>query len=151
LKAEFEPTLGSSAFDRLEGILGLDNPPNNGGAHLGSAYQGGWYGYAQKDLRALLGGRVRGRFSRIYCGGTRRHGGTLRRCRRALAASLRSALRVDPKALYRDQICTGYGRPSDQWCYDAIRFRPIGAILQPLIPWVNRPTFQQAVEIQPRR
>jgi hypothetical protein len=26
-------------------------------------------------------------------------------------------------------------------------FRPLGAITQPLTPWVNRPTFQQTVEI----
>ncbi|MGZ4311365.1 MAG: hypothetical protein ACXVR1_04595 [Solirubrobacteraceae bacterium] len=29
-----------------------------------------------------------------------------------------------------------------------IQFRAIGTITQPLIPWVNRPTFQQADEIQ---
>jgi hypothetical protein len=37
--------------------------------------------------------------------------------------------------------------PSDQWCYDAVRQRPVGAINQPLIHWINRPTFQQVVEI----
>jgi hypothetical protein len=35
-------------------------------------------------------------------------------------------------------------------CSDSIRFRAIGAITQPLIEWVNRPTFQQADEIQGR-
>ena len=33
-------------------------------------------------------------------------------------------------------------------CSDSIEFKPTGAISQPLIEWVNRPTFQQAVEIQ---
>ena len=33
-------------------------------------------------------------------------------------------------------------------CSDSIQFRAIGAITQPLIEWVNRPTFQQADEIQ---
>ena len=33
-------------------------------------------------------------------------------------------------------------------CSDSIQFQPIGAITQPLIEWVNRPTFQQADEIQ---
>jgi hypothetical protein len=28
--------------------------------------------------------------------------------------------------------------------------RPLGAIQQPRIHWINRPTFQQAVEIQGR-
>jgi len=32
-------------------------------------------------------------------------------------------------------------------CSDSIQFRAIGAITQPLIEWVNRPTFQQVVEI----
>ena len=43
---------GSRAHD------GLDNEPNNHGDHLGSAYQDGWYGYATKDLRTVLGRRV---------------------------------------------------------------------------------------------
>jgi hypothetical protein len=30
-------------------------------------------------------------------------------------------------------------------------FRPLGAITQPLIPWINRPTFQQVVEVQNHR
>jgi hypothetical protein len=34
-----------------------------------------------------------------------------------------------------------------QWCYDAISFRVVGLIDQPFIHWINRPTFQQAVEI----
>ena len=34
-----------------------------------------------------------------------------------------------------------------QACADAIRFAAVGAITQPPIPWINRPTFQQAVEI----
>jgi hypothetical protein len=34
-----------------------------------------------------------------------------------------------------------------QWCFDALRHRPLGGITQPFIHWINRPTFQQAVEI----
>ena len=47
----------------------LSNDPNNHGQHLGSAWQHGWYGYVIKDLRTLLGRPVRGRYSRLYCGG----------------------------------------------------------------------------------
>jgi hypothetical protein len=36
----------------------------------------------------------------------------------------------------------------DQMCSDSIQFLAIGVITQPLIEWVNRPTFQQADEIQ---
>jgi len=35
-----------------------------------------------------------------------------------------------------------------QMCSDSIQFRPIGAISQPLVEWINRLTFQQADEIQ---
>ena len=37
-----------------------------------------------------------------------------------------------------------------QWCYDAVRFRPVGGATQPLIHWINRPTYQQVNEIQSR-
>jgi hypothetical protein len=47
-----------------------------------------------------------------------------------------------------DAVCDDAGKHADQWCYDAIRFRPLGAIDQPLIGWVSRPTYQQVVEVQ---
>ena len=151
--------MGHGLFDSLKTMLRQDDDPNLDGAHLGSAYNGGWYHYAQKDLRRLLGRkRLRGlrgppargnRFSRAYCGGTQppqRKPAPLPR--RGSRRRSRSALRVDPKKLYEDEVCEDYERPSDQWCYDAVRQRPVGAVNQPLIHWINRPTFQQAVEIQ---
>jgi hypothetical protein len=146
VQAEFEPVLGRKLFKDIQGMNELSNDPNNHGQHLGSAWQHGWYGYVIKDLRTLLGRKVRGRYSRVYCGG-----GKLRRCRFALIASLKSALKVDSKKLYADPVCTAAGQPSDQACFDAIYFRPLGAITQPLIPWQNRPTFQQVVEVQGHR
>jgi acyl-homoserine lactone acylase PvdQ len=158
LEAEFRPALGGALFDRLKARIRQDDDPNLDGAHVGSAYNGGWYHYVHKDLRRVLGKRrlrrLRGpprrgaRLSRVYCGGTRRRGGNLRRCRTVLRASLKRALRVDPARLYADEVCADYGRPSDQWCFDAVRHRPVGAISQQLIHWINRPTFQQAVEVQ---
>ena len=38
----------------------------------------------------------------------------------------------------------------EQACFDTIWHRPLGGITQPLIPWQNRPTFQQVVEIPKR-
>lgn len=148
LRGQFRPTMGPAVYNRLKGMLKQDDDPNLDGAHRGSAYQAGWYGYAQKDLRRLLGRRVRRPLSRVYCGGTKRRQGNVRRCRKALRSSLRRALRVDPAVFYKDETCEDYGMPSSQWCYDAVRHRPIGAINQPLIHWVNRPTFQQVVEVQ---
>ena len=39
-------------------------------------------------------------------------------------------------------------RRATRTCYDAVRFRPVGGATQPLIPWINRPTYQQVNEIQ---
>ena len=70
------------------------------------------------------------------------------RCRKALLASLDAAAKVPATTVYSgDPLC----KDGDQWCYDAIRQRPIGGATQPLIAWINRPTFQQAVEIQGHR
>ena len=50
--------------------------------------------------------------------------------------------------LYADPTVSGQcGSLDQQMCADAIRFRPLGAVQQPLIPWQNRPTQQQAVEV----
>jgi hypothetical protein len=138
----FKPVLGAELFGKVEGMIGLDNAPNNHGAHLGSAYQDGWYGYVQKDLRKLLGDTVKGPLSRPYCGN-----GSLAACRLLLAAALLDALAVTKEQLYTDSGCTA----GDQPCFDAVRHRAIGGVTVPSIPWINRPTFQQAVEVQGHR
>jgi hypothetical protein len=64
-------------------------------------------------------------------------------CRSALLNSLGDALQNDSNAeLYGDQT---------QVQHDKIGFTAVGGITQPLIPWVNRPTFQQAVQVQGHR
>jgi acyl-homoserine lactone acylase PvdQ len=146
VRAQFRPVLGQRLFDSVQNVIELDNEPNNHGEHLGSAYQQGWYGYVHKDLRAVLGRSVRGRYSRRYCGR-----GRLSRCRAALTQALRRALAADPAALYQDDVCDRQGRGGDQWCHDAIWFRPLGGVTQPLIHWQNRPTYQQIVEVQGHR
>jgi hypothetical protein len=84
---------------------------------------------------------------RIYCGN-----GVLADCRQMLLDTLRQALAVDPAQLYKDSQCASAGEPGGlQKCYDAIGFRAAGAVTQPLTAWVNRPTYQQAVEIQSHR
>ena len=146
IKAEFEPALGADLFGKIQGMLSLDNPPNNGGQHLGSAYQDGWWGYASKDLRRVLGGREQGKFSRVYCGG-----GVKSKCRSALLQSLRQAIATPASSIYKDDVCAAQGKQGNQQCFDTIMFRPLGAVTQPLTEWVNRPTFQQAVEVQGHR
>jgi acyl-homoserine lactone acylase PvdQ len=140
--AEFGPTLGSSLLGQVEVDFPIDDPPanNHAGAHTGSSFDVGFYGIVQKDLRAVLGDKVAGPLNRVYCGG-----GSLTACRTALEDSLRQALGESAQQVYPgDSLCAA----GDQMCADSIHFRPIGVITEPLIEWVNRPTFQQADEIQ---
>jgi hypothetical protein len=168
LEAQFKPTWGGKLYDRMLGMLDTDDEPNAAGAHQGSSYIVGWYGYVEKDLRTILGRRLprsqrvkrRHRYSRTYCGGPGRRRTRFRRCRAVLERSLKeAAANTNRTALYgKDEFCgdgenlpPGQARGTAQLCFDAIRFRPTGALEQPLIHWINRPTFQQAVEIQGHR
>jgi acyl-homoserine lactone acylase PvdQ len=145
MRAEFQPTLGPTLFATLP--HGQDNAPNNHGDHLGSAYQEGWYGYAKKDLMTVLGQPVKEPYARTFCGK-----GDLKACRTALRQSLKQALAVPASELYSgDATCAKAKRDGDQACYDEVSFRALGGITQPLISWINRPTYQQAVEIKGHR
>jgi len=146
LHSEFEPTLGKDLFNKIADMTVLDDSPH---LHLGSAYDGGWYVYANKDLRTVLAKghprrlkRIPDRNSRIYCGG-----GKLGRCRAALIASLKSAIGTDPYPASQSTCHFG----DKQMCFDAIEFRPTGGVTQPDMVWMNRPTFQQADQIQGHR
>jgi hypothetical protein len=142
VSAQFEPKLGREAYAALVSAVAIDNPPNNHGDHLGSAYQGPWFGYVKKDLRTVLHQKVKGRYAKRYCGG-----GRLNRCRGVLRRSLKAAVAVPAAKVYSgDKLC----KDGDQWCYDAIRFRPTGGATQPLIHWINRPTYQQVVSVDHR-
>ena len=140
--AEFGPTLGSSLLGQVESDFPINDEPGHGvsGAHLGSAFDVGFYGIVQKDLRSVLGeqGR-RPAESRCTAAAARSP-----KCRAALESSLLQAAQESPDQVYpADNVCSA----GDQMCSDSIQFRPIGVISQPLIEWVNRPTFQQADEI----
>jgi hypothetical protein len=155
IEAAFKPALGQGLFDAVRNVMGFDDDPHSGsGYHVGSAYIYGWYGYLQKDLRSLLGLPVNGAYSRRYCGN-----GSLSACRTALTQSLQAALAVPTTQLYDEDPGTAgvqrvAGCPDskgNQWCWDSIRFRPIGAVTYPTIHWINRPTWQQALAIQGHR
>jgi acyl-homoserine lactone acylase PvdQ len=141
IRAEFQPVLGHSLLDQVQGAFSINDQPGHGtsGSHLGSSWDVGFYGIVQKDLRAALHRRVAGPLNRVYCGA-----GSLARCRAALQGSLRVAVAQSPQRVYpSDRAC----QAGDQMCSDSIQFRAIGAVAQPLIEWINRPTFQQADEI----
>jgi acyl-homoserine lactone acylase PvdQ len=145
VSAEFGPTLGPSLLNQVESDFPINDEPGHGvsGAHLGSAFDVGFYGIVQKDLRSVLGDKVAGPLNREYCGG-----GSLAKCRAALDSSLSQAIAEPQQQVYpADSVCAA----GDQMCSDSIQFRPIGVISQPQVEWINRPTFQQADEIEGHR
>ena len=141
VRAEFEPVLGPRLLNLIEADFPINDEPGHGTTccHVGSAFDVGFYGIVQKDLRAVLGDRVGGPLNRIYCGF-----GSLTRCRRDLEASLRRAAAESPQKVYpADGVC----QAGNQMCSDSIQYRPLGVIAQPGMEWVNRPTFQQADDL----
>ena len=144
VQAMFKPVMGAPLLDQLRATHEIDNAPNNHGDHLGSAYQTGFYGYVKKDLERVLKIKVKQRYSRVFCGR-----GNRSRCRNALIASLRAAVAQPVEKVYpADAKCKTAG---DQYCRDEVSFRALGGVTQPLIHWINRPTYQQVLEIQGHR
>lgn len=131
--------LGPDLYAALTRIMGLDNAAGP----VGSAYQSGWYGYVEKDLRAVLGEAPAAAFPVRFCGA-----GALGACHTALVATLRAALDLPSTQVYppTDECAAG-----DQYCHDQIVHRPIGGITQERMHWMNRPTYQQAVKFPARR
>jgi acyl-homoserine lactone acylase PvdQ len=141
VRAEFQPVLGGALLGLIEGDFPINDAPGHGVSccHVGSAWDVGFYGIVQKDLRAVLGQRVRGPLNRVYCGR-----GSLPRCRRALGASLRRAAAESPQRVYpADADCAA----GDQMCADSIQYRSTGVIGVPGMEWINRSTFQQADDL----
>jgi acyl-homoserine lactone acylase PvdQ len=147
VQAIYEPVVGSTAWDQLEQVDPYDQPPDEqltspgggGAVHAGSAWDVGFYGTVQTDLEQVLGLHPIGAMSRTYCGS-----GKLTACRAELESTLTQAVAEPATKVY-----PGYTgcKAGDQVCADAITFRPLGALSQPLMQWVNRPTYQQADEI----
>ncbi|MEV6160977.1 penicillin acylase family protein [Streptomyces sp. NPDC052052] len=147
VEAEFAPGLGDDLYAALTENLATDESPAAGhgpsGAHSGSAFQYGWWGFVDKDLRQVLGQPVRGPLARTYCGG-----GDPDSCRDALLASLAQAASEPATEVYPgDDNCDA----GDQWCTDSIIHRALGGISQKTIHWQNRPTYQQVVEFPTHR
>jgi acyl-homoserine lactone acylase PvdQ len=139
-KAEFGGALGDPAYTALTTVL---RPASvlPGDDPAAPDYDDGWWGFISKDLRDVFAPKsVHGRWSRSYCGG-----GSPKRCRAALQASLRAALAAaDPAALYGRGDCAS---DADAQCFDRNRSTIAGAISVPPAPFQNRPTFQQTVEL----
>jgi acyl-homoserine lactone acylase PvdQ len=121
--------------DRLAALHGRSDDPGPGG----SAYNSGWYGYVDKDLRTLLGREVRGPYSRRYCGA-----GVLATCREALWAAIDAAAA---------QLEATQGSDPSKWRADATaeRIRFTSGVLSDTMRWTNRPTFQQLMSFSGHR
>jgi hypothetical protein len=120
--AVLTPKLGALTDD-LAGLVGRSS----------GMFGGGWYGYVDKDLRTLLGERVRDRYNLRYCGD-----GSLSACRASLWAGLKAAV---------DQLSVAQGPDPTKWRADAtaerLRFAP--GLLSTTMRFANRPTFQQVL------
>ncbi|MFG2498870.1 penicillin acylase family protein [Streptomyces sp. NPDC048441] len=147
VEAEFKPGLGKDLYDALTAQLSTDESPSAGhgptGAHAGSAFQYGWWGFADKDLRAVLGQPVEGKLGDAYCGA-----GKLDACRDALLATLTQAVAKPATEVYPGDASCAAG---DQWCSDSVIHRALGGITHGPIQWQNRPTYQQVVEFPSHR
>lgn len=155
--AQFQSGLGGGLFQSLVDTLQINESPSGGQtgpttslpssaneaqAHKGSAFQYGWWGWVEKDLRATLGDSVPG-WSTRYCGG-----GVVSACRSALLTSLTAALNEPAATTYpADDHCAA----GNQWCADAIAQSPLGGITHDLTSWQNRPTYQQVVSFPAKR
>ncbi len=131
LEAVFGPVLGG-AYDNVP-YTHDDHPGLDGN---GSAFNDGWYGHLQKDLRTVLGLPVEGPFSRQYCGA----GGGQEACRTALLDSLDQAVADlegrfggDPASWEADEVA------------DQIQYTSVGLLGVPAMQWQDRPTFQQVL------
>ncbi|MER7001939.1 penicillin acylase family protein [Dactylosporangium sp. NPDC000555] len=145
----FRPGLGDDVYAALTSALQIDESPsgatgptsagslNQTQTHKGSAFQYGWWGYLDKDLRSVLGDPVRSGLGRTYCGG-----GSLTACRQVLVTTLAAATAEPATTTYPgDKYCSA----GDQWCADTIIQSPLGGITHDKISWQNRPTYQQVV------
>ena len=98
------------------------------------SFDPGWYGYVSKDLRTELGMKVRGPYSRRYCGN-----GSLTACRKSLWSAIQAAA---------VKLSQRQGTNPAAW-YSSATAERIGFI-PGLIPftmrWTNRSTFQQVIE-----
>ncbi|MBI1886645.1 MAG: penicillin acylase family protein [Chloroflexi bacterium] len=136
------PRLAHAMFDAHSanaiGNLKLELEDGNRTAHLGSAFQGAFYSQVNKDVRQVLGRPVQDAWSRTYCGG-----GDLGECRDVLWRSLAQAA-ADLEEEFDSPTVGDWKR---QLADEDIRHSPVGVTPAPAIHWINRPTFQQLVQI----
>ncbi|HEV7730654.1 MAG TPA: penicillin acylase family protein [Candidatus Binatia bacterium] len=140
------PRLAHAIFDTTSGDalnamrIGLEDGDRV--IHRGSAFNGGVYGQVQKDLRRVLGRPVTAPWSRVYCGG-----GVLAACRTALWGALSQAA-ADLQTEFGSANVADWRR---QLADEDVQHTAAGITSVPAIHWINRPTFQQVVQLPTAR
>ncbi len=141
VEGEFKPALGDLYDTFIGGIHDAPGP-------IGSAFDTNFYGYVNKDLRSALGAKVKDPYSRVYCGD-----GKLGQCRKMLRKTLLEAADTSFGDVYGDNGCTLNNGTvaSPQMCHDAVNPTDITAAPVGQFAWINRPTFQQALQFRDGR
>jgi acyl-homoserine lactone acylase PvdQ len=102
-----------------------------------SGYSAGWYGYVDKDLRTLLGERVKGKYNLRYCGA-----GALEACRASLWTALQQA---------SAELAAAQGPDPAAWRTPAPRIGFVPGLIPNTMRFTNRSTFQQVIRFARRR
>ena len=134
--AVLRPVLGP-VLAKLTAINPLDDPPNSTeGTYFSGPVS---YAFVSKDLRTDLGQKVRGPFSRRYCGA-----GNVARCRASLWAAIQAAV---------ETLAARQGNDPAAWRASgaAERLIFIPGLLPNTMRWTNRPAFQQAISFDRHR
>ncbi len=133
-RAVMRPVLG----DLVEPLARLHTVSNDASPQ-GSAYQDGWYGYVEKDLRRLLRLTVRDPYKTQFCGA-----GNLESCRESLWRALEQAC---------DILQAKQGVDPTTWRGDARpeRITFTTGLIPDTMAWTNRPTFQQVMSFSAHR
>ncbi|MEA2427568.1 MAG: hypothetical protein QOF37_1196, partial [Thermoleophilaceae bacterium] len=141
-KATFQPKMRSALFNQMLRMLPPDTALSTSVVQP-PAFETDWWGLVSKDLRTVFDRRPPpGHFSSKYCGG-----GSKRKCRLALRLSLMQALGISRHQLYGgDSTCAGDHR-EEASCYDETSSTSASGVSIPDFPWINRPTFQQTIEL----
>ena len=148
VRAQFEPGLGAELFGKLEdAFLSL-------GPTVDDDLGWRWSSHVEKDLRMVLGRKVRRPNSRRYCGGANARRARTN-CREILLTTLREAVgramarfgSEDPANWTVPATCEQQDPPAcDQNVPTAL-----GAVETPAFPWQNRGTYHQVVALDSGR
>jgi acyl-homoserine lactone acylase PvdQ len=167
IRALYDPILAAGGISGVGSTGGASTPgyavlpmqfvntPNSGGSHLGSAYDGGYEGYLVTSLQQLLSQSPADAFGTEIT--SRECAGGPSTCSTSIDAALlktynalvtaNGSSNVAAWTASTDSAAAKQAMP----VYDAIQFRALGVITQPLIDWQNRPTFQQVIEFPRHR